>query len=74
MFDEKGVRHLLRERCEKCSQKEFAEQHGVSPQYVHDVLAGRRMPGKSIINALGLSKRVVYEFACSDAKKAKVPQ
>ena len=71
MFDENGVRNLLRERCATCSQKEFAEQHGVSLQYVHDVLNGRRMPGASMLNALGLRKRVIYEFDRSKLKVAR---
>lgn len=67
MFDENGVRRLLQKLCSECSQKEFADQHGISPQYVHDVLNGRRMPGASILNALGLRKRVIYEFKLMDA-------
>lgn len=67
MFDEPGVRRLLQKLCAECSQKEFADQHGISPQYVHDVITGRRMPGASILNALGLRKRVIYEFKLKDA-------
>lgn len=72
MFDEQGVRRLLRERCSQLSQKEFAEKYDISPQYINDVLSGRRMPGMLILDALGLSRRIVYEFTCSDSRKYKV--
>lgn len=42
------------------SQKEWASRHGISAPYLHDVLYGRRNPGKPILDALGLSKIVAY--------------
>lgn len=42
------------------SQKAAARNLKVSPQYLSDVLNGRREPGKSILNALGYEKRVTY--------------
>ena len=41
---------------------EWAEKHGVSPQYVNDVVHGRRLPGKKITAALGLEKRTIWVF------------
>ena len=46
----------------KCNgQREFAKQHGLSAQYVNDVLHGKRKPGPKILKALGLSAKTVYE-------------
>ena len=45
------------------SQKAWADTNGLSPQYVCDVLQGRREPGDSILSALGLKKVVTYHAA-----------
>lgn len=42
------------------SQAEWARKHGVSPAYVSDVLAGRREPGKLVLDALGLERVITY--------------
>jgi len=39
---------------------DFARYVGVSPQHVWDIFHGRRMPGKKVLDCLGLEKRVVY--------------
>lgn len=38
----------------------WAEKHGLSPQYVSDVIRGRRDPGKAITDAFGLEPRTMY--------------
>lgn len=42
------------------SQKDFAQQHGLSEQYLSDVLRGRREPGQKILEALGVERVVGY--------------
>lgn len=42
------------------SQASFAEKHGISLQYVNDVVRGRREPGQKILDALGIERVVVY--------------
>ncbi len=42
-------------------QAAWAAKVGLSPQYVSDVLNARREPGASILAALNLRKRVIYE-------------
>ena len=42
-------------------QKAFADLHGISPQYVSDVLNARKDPGPAILRALGLRKITAYE-------------
>lgn len=61
-----GVRDLLRQACDASgSQQAWAQEHGVSPQYVGDVLLGRREPGDKILDGLGLRKIVTYEQMAS---------
>lgn len=61
-FNEKGVRDLLRARCDDYgSQYQFATKYKLSPQYVCDVIKGRRKPGPSMLKALGLRSRTYYE-------------
>lgn len=42
-------------------QIELARAIGVSPQYLSDVLHGRRAPGPAILRYLKLTKRVIYQ-------------
>lgn len=52
---------MLRTECAAAGgQKPWAAKHRVSPQYVSDVLLGRREAGRSILDALGLEKVVTY--------------
>ena len=41
--------------------KQAATNLGISPQYLSDVIAGRRAPGAKILTALGLRRVVTYE-------------
>ena len=43
------------------SQKAAAEHLGVSPQYLHDILAGLREPGPKILSALGYERVIRYQ-------------
>jgi len=43
------------------TQKEWADKHGISPQYLSHVLSGRTDPGPKILAALGLKRVVVYQ-------------
>ena len=61
MLDLLDVSRMLREQCRAAGgQQAWAEAHGVSPQYVCDVLNGRREPGDKILSALGLVRVVRY--------------
>ena len=50
---------LLREQA-RPNQGKWAKVHGVAPSALSDVLNGRRDPGKSILNALGYERVVLY--------------
>ncbi|HXT81353.1 MAG TPA: hypothetical protein VN702_17440 [Acetobacteraceae bacterium] len=52
----------LRSACEASGgQRAWARKHGISEQYVSDVLSARRDPGGKILTALGYVRRVTYE-------------
>ncbi len=57
------VRALLREDIGDASAASWAASHGLTRQYLSDVLRGRRDPGPTILDALGLNKAqtVTYE-------------
>lgn len=60
-MDDGAVVERLTKACEIAgSQREWAKTHNLSPAYVSDVLKGKRGPGQSILDALGLVKRVEY--------------
>jgi hypothetical protein len=54
-----GVVARLRRQV-KGNQKEWALRHGMSAQYVCDVLAFRRLPGEKITRAMGLEKALLW--------------
>lgn len=52
---------LLRRKCREAGgQSAWAAAHGVSPQYVCDVLNARREPGDLILAPLGLRRITRY--------------
>lgn len=52
---------LLKKRCEEAgSQRAFAIDSEISPQYITDVLRGKREPGAMILEALRLEKVIFY--------------
>lgn len=60
VLDDLDVFARLRAACQAAGgQKAWAERHGMSAQYVGDVLATRRPIGPSILTALGLVVRYV---------------
>ncbi len=52
---------LMRKRQGERTQRDLAEELGVSQQYLNDVYLRRREPGESILKGLGIVRRVVYE-------------
>lgn len=57
------VRRIILSACaNRGGQKFFAESAGVSPQYVSDVLNGKREPGKSILDTLGIERVITYRY------------
>lgn len=50
----------IQQRLKEYSQKDLADQLGVSPAYLSDVINGRREAGAKLLAALGLEKVVSY--------------
>lgn len=62
MMEALEVRAILLAHCQRYGgAKAWAIAKHISAPYVSDVLNGRRMPGKKILNALRLIKVVGYE-------------
>jgi transcriptional regulator with XRE-family HTH domain len=51
---------LLRKRQGDRTQKELAEELGISPQHLGDLLMGNRMPGKALRRKIGIEKRITF--------------
>lgn len=47
-------------------QKDWAIEHGISPQYVSDFLSERRKPGPAILKALGFELTPYYRRRAHD--------
>lgn len=59
---EAEVRAMLRRECDAAGgQSAWADLHNVTPQYVCDVLKGKRGVGKGIADALGLRRVSMFE-------------
>jgi transcriptional regulator with XRE-family HTH domain len=59
-MDQAAIVRRLRKLCAESSQKNVADELGISPQYLCDILKGRRQPGASVLQALGLTRKVSY--------------
>ena len=55
------VRFLVTQKLNDKTQREVADEFGVSAQYLNDYLHFRRDPGPALLEALGLHKVVTYE-------------
>ena len=61
LLDAVDVFAQLRTSCELAGgQSRWADAHGVSRSFLHDVLNARRQPDQRILTALGLVRRTVY--------------
>jgi hypothetical protein len=71
LLDEVDVCAMLRNACRAAGgQRSWARAHGVSEQYVSDVVGGRKKPGESITTALGLVRVERYVHATRRAVSA----
>lgn len=44
----------------QCTQSDLAAQIGISPQYLSEIINGRRPPNDKVIDFLGWEKLVIY--------------
>ncbi len=60
-MDETALMDLLKSQVTKAgSQQALATQLRISPQYLHDVLKGRRKVGERLVTAMGMERRIEY--------------
>ena len=59
---------VLKNRQGDGTQKDLADSLRVSPQYLHDVLQGRRLPGKKILGPMGLEAVTYYRIVTGAPK------
>ena len=52
---------LLRTRQGPRTQRQFADELGVSESYLSSILVGRNEPGPAVLKALGLKRVISYE-------------
>lgn len=70
LHDAEFVRERLRAECANSgSQREWARANGVSPQFVCEVLMGRKEPSPAVLEPLGLQREVYYTVFFGPAKK-----
>jgi transcriptional regulator with XRE-family HTH domain len=51
---------LLRKKQGDRTQRELADELGISPQHLSELLGGSRMPGKALRRKIGIEKRVTF--------------
>jgi hypothetical protein len=60
----------IKKRMGSKTQRVFAAELGITPQFLNDLLHGHRSPGPLVLKALKLRKVVTYEFARHAAQQA----
>ena len=64
------VREVLRAACEReGSQRAWAIKHGISPQFLSEVLNGRKEPSPAVLEPLGMRREVYYVAFYGPRKK-----
>lgn len=66
--DETMMRFKLAALCDASSQKDVARRFGFSPQFIHDVLAGRRHVTGTLAALMGYQRHVVYQDRLKKSK------
>lgn len=62
MIDDHKIREIIkRYYLEAGSWRRVAPRFGVTPQYLHDLVMGKRSPGPKILKALNLKRYVIYK-------------
>lgn len=59
-MDHQDIRKQLKTMVSEGTLKSVSDQLSVSVSYLHDVVRGRRKPGKKILKGLGIERRVEY--------------
>jgi len=62
MADVLAVIRLMKQQQGERTQKEFASEIGISEQYLSDIYKGRREPGPTVCEALGVVSETTYRI------------
>jgi hypothetical protein len=67
-MNEKQVIALLRKESDHKNRgtAKWAREHGITASYVLQVLSGKSKPGKAVLDALGIWRRVIYSRAAAN--------
>jgi transcriptional regulator with XRE-family HTH domain len=59
---------MLKERIatQDVTQADLADSIGISPQFLSEILKGKRNPSKTVLDFLGLKKQIIYLPCASD--------
>lgn len=60
-FSHDYVLRCLQMKVDVSSQREAAKSYGVTPQFINDVLRGRREITSRLAEAMGFKRRTVFE-------------
>ena len=60
-MNRKQLIDLMRKRQGKRTAREFAEELGISSQYISDIYSGKRAPGRAVLDKLQLERNVIYK-------------
>lgn len=68
-MDKKQALKRLKDVMGSQSKTEFARQIGVTPQYICDILAGRKEIGPTVLKAIGLKRKKVVTVTYEERKQ-----
>jgi len=67
-LNSEDVWYMVVQKLNDTTQRELADELGVSASYLNDYLHFRREPGAKLLEALGLQRVVTYERAPPNAR------
>lgn len=70
-LDLEGFLKFLKDKQGERTDKQFAQNLGVSAQYLCDVYNNRRIPGDKITSALNVSRNYVFQVDTPEPKNHK---
>jgi hypothetical protein len=69
LLDRNGFQRLLERAARDCGSKaELARRLGVTGQFICDLIAGKRRPGRKMLSAFGAVERKMIEIEVEDGQ------
>ena len=69
MTEEQVYRHLLEAIKRAGGQRPFAQQIGVTPSYINDIVNKRRLLSDRILATIGIERIVTFEYRQKDTDR-----